>query len=117
MNKATASTNPSLEGFLFVPRGQESTRIVTTPTFLTGELGQTVAEMYEAAKKGKFEGNRALQLSYNGAQMTGSTFFDTVIVDELVKQFGVRTPLPADLGNADQHFEHEHCYSYGWNGI
>jgi hypothetical protein len=92
---------PTLDGFMFIRKGADNPRIVTMPTFLTSEFGKAVATMYGAATRDQFADNPHLQLRYDGQQVTGSNIFDTILVDQLVKPFGVRVAMPVDLSNPD----------------
>ncbi len=90
-----ATETPSLNEFVFLSQEQEG-NIVVTPTFLRGRIASSLYPMHQQAKA-RLNDNPNLKLKYDGSQITESTIFDVAVIDELVRQHGVRTAMPYDI--------------------
>ena len=90
-----ATETPSLNEFRFISQEPEG-NIVVTPTFLRGKLASHIYPMHQQAKA-RLNDNPNLKLKYDGSQITESTIFDVAVIDELVRQHGVRTAMPYDI--------------------
>ena len=101
MTETAIRAKPSLDRFVFVPKGATNTGIVTTPTFIAGELAQQVFEMYQQLRENKYGNNSNLQLAYQNEQLVGSNTFDNMIIDQIVRPFGIRTASVSDLSNVE----------------
>ena len=93
----TTTEKPTLEGFTFVSRGPKtSPRTVVLPAIPEGEFAKTLWRMHAEAKKSIFENNIYLELEY-GEELGRPGFFDILLLDQLIKSYGIRTALPVDL--------------------
>lgn len=77
--------------------------VVQTPTFLEGRLGKTFYQAYERERVNTYGNNPNLKLALIGDEITGSTFFDVVLANQLLSgvKGNPRTTLPADLNRPE----------------
>ena len=85
----------------FVATSKLPINVVQSPTFLTGAFGQAVYDAYKKERDSTFHGNRNLRLQNEGDVITGSTPFDTILVNQLIRELrgSPRTALPLDLSD------------------
>lgn len=84
----------------FVVTSELPVNLVQSPTFLTGAFGQAVYKAYEE-ERARLGNNPNLRLQNQGDVVTGSTPFDAILVNQLVRDLGgdPRTALPLDLSD------------------
>ncbi len=79
--------------------------LVKSPSFLNGRFGQSIYDAYQQGRDSTYNGNPNLRLQLQDGVVTGSNFFDAVLINQLLRQGNVqgnpRTPLPADLSNPE----------------
>ncbi|MFH1376812.1 MAG: hypothetical protein ABIH25_04200 [Candidatus Woesearchaeota archaeon] len=89
----------------YVVTGNVPDNLVKSPAFLEGRFGADVYEAYQREKAVTYQGNPNLKLSQEKGVIVGSNFFDSVLVNQLLKngrvQGNPRTALPADLINPE----------------
>jgi len=89
-----AETTEKLGKILFVPR--RSGMIFQTPGFLTDETGEIIYNAYCEKREELFRGNKHFKLKRNGREIVGANVPDANLIDQIVRQYGVRTSLPKD---------------------
>lgn len=83
-----------LSGFTFIQK--EKSKIVQTPTFIEGELADAIYQKYKA-EKARLNNNPSFQLNKEERTITGSNIFDSALINQIIKPYGLRTVLPQDL--------------------
>ncbi|MDP3987408.1 MAG: hypothetical protein Q8P81_04255 [Nanoarchaeota archaeon] len=85
----------------FVVTSKLPINVVQSPTFLIGAFGQAVYDAYEEQRASRFENNPNLRLQNEGDVITGSTPFDTILINQIIRELkgNPRTPLLLDLSD------------------
>ena len=91
--------NQTQELLDFIVTEDVPSNVVQSPTFLTGAFGQAVYRAYEEEKATTFENNPNLRLQNQEDVITGSTPFDAILVNQIIRHLmgSPRTALPSDL--------------------
>ena len=72
--------------------------LVKSPSFLEGRFGTDVFAAYDQARREDYQGNPNLKLQMRDGVVVGSNFFDTVLVQQLIRNGNVQgNPRTASL--------------------
>jgi len=72
--------------------------LIKSPSFLEGSFGTDVFAAYDQARREDYQGNSNLRLQMREGVVVGSTFFDTVLVQQLIRNGSVQgNPRTASL--------------------
>ena len=86
---------------VFTRRNQDDQLITLTPDILAWNPGKVIYDKFHELKKTKYNNNPCLKLAIEHGKLAGSCLFSVSLIDEILREFGVRSPRPVDLGDQE----------------